>query len=87
MKTNILKKVNHRIRIVKKDEQYVVQARHLLGLFRGMSEWKTLNSFSSIKGAIHKKNMYIVMILMREMNLHTEFIKRRKTARKLKFGY
>jgi len=85
MKTNILKRVNQRVRIVKNGEQYEVQARHLLGLFRGMSEWKTLNTFSSMKGAVNKKNAYIVMILMREMNLHTEFRKRR--TQKGKIGY
>jgi len=87
MKTNILKKVNYRVRIVEKGKHYEVQARHLRGLFKGMSEWKLLNTFSSMKGAVHNKNTYIIMILMREFNLHTEFIKRRKIARKIKFGY
>lgn len=82
MKTRILKKISKHIRIVEDGDNYLVQNRKLLGLRKGMSPWKTINTFSSKKKAIERKNMYIVMILMRDLGFQREFIKRRKGRRK-----
>ena len=78
----IWRKMCGRVRIVKVKDQYVVESRRLLGLFKGLSEWKTLNTFSSLKGAINKKNMYIVMVVMRELGYRNEFVKHRIDRKK-----
>ena len=79
------KKINNYVRIVETKHGFDVQSRTYVGLLKGMSEWESLNDFSSIKGAIQRRNMYIVMILMRDMGYQREFIKRR-TARKKALG-
>jgi hypothetical protein len=84
MKTRILKKVNNHVRIIEDGDNFFVQKRQLLGLRKGMSPWQTLNMYSSLKKAIERKNMYIVMILMRDLGYQREFLVRRKARRKRK---
>lgn len=82
----IWKKISNHIRIIEDDKgQYHVQTRVLLGLFKGVSEWETLNTFSSLKQALKRKHSYIVMILMRDLGYRYEFVKRR-TDRKRRLG-
>ena len=79
MKTRILKKINERVRIIEKDNMFVVQNRHA---FKSVNdEWNDLNSFSTIERAVMKKNSYIVMIVMRDLGFRGEMI-RRRTKRK-----
>ena len=84
MKTRILRKVNAHVRIVEDGGSFVVQKRVLLGLRKGMSEWETLNMFSRYDKAVDRKNMYIVMILMRDLGYRREFVKRRTDRKKQK---
>ena len=83
----IWKKIGERVRIVKIGEQYVVQKRIYLGLFPGWSDWEELNTFSTFKQAVQRRNMHIVLIVIRDLGLQCEFVHRRKINRKLKFGY
>jgi len=85
MKTNILKKVNERIRIIKVKDLYVVQKRETIGFGWKFGEWEEINSFFDYKKAVHKKNIHIVMVIMRELGYRNEFVKRR-TTRKRKAG-
>jgi hypothetical protein len=85
MKTRILKKVNDHVRIIEDGGNFYVQKRQLLGLRKGMSAWSTLNMYSSLKKAINRKHMYIIMILMRDLGYRREFVKRR-TDRKRRLG-
>jgi hypothetical protein len=78
MKTRILKKINQRIKIVEKNDKFVVEHKPF-----GSKEWKFMNDLSTYKRAVDIKNSYIVMILMRDMGYRNEFIKRR-TNRKTK---
>ena len=87
MDTRLLKMVNKKVRIVKNKEHFDVEARTYLGLFPGWSKWESLNTYSTLKNAIKKKNMHIVLIVMRDMDCRCEFINRRTTRRKLKLGY
>ena len=82
----IWKKISERVRIVETEKgQYEVQARHLLGLFSGMSEWYSLNTFSTMKQALKRKHSFIVMIIMRDLGYRNQFVERR-TARKKRLG-
>lgn len=84
MKTRILKKINDRVRIVEdNDGNFLVQQRKLLGLRRGMSKWKTLNTYSTYKKAVEKRNMHVVMVIIRDLGFQHVFVNRRK-ARKQK---
>jgi len=85
MKTQVLKKVNQRVRIVKNDDLYVVQHRNTIGFGRNFGEWQEINSFFDYRKAVHKKNIHIVMVIMRELGYRREFVKRR-TDRKRKAG-
>ncbi len=85
MKTNILKKVNQRVRIIKINDLYVVQQRKTVGFGRKFGGWEEINSFFDIKKAVHKKNTHIVMVIMRELGYRNEFVKRR-TERKRALG-
>ena len=85
MKTQVLKKVNQRVRIVKNDDLYVVQQRKTVGFGQKFGEWEEINSFFDIRKAVHKKNIHIVMVIMRELGHRREFVKRR-TERKRKLG-
>lgn len=82
MKTQVLKKVNQRVRIVKNDDLYVVQQRQTVGFGFKFGEWEEINSFFDIRKAIHKKNIHIVMVIMRELGYRREFVKRRTERRK-----
>lgn len=72
MKTNILKKVNQRIRIIQSKDSFIVEHRPI-----GNYEWRELNVFSTLSAAINKKNSYIVMVIMRDLGFRNEFVKRR----------
>jgi len=85
MKTQVLKKVNQRVRIVKNGDLYVVQRRETIGFGGRFGDWEEINSFFDIRKAIHKKNIHIVMVIMRELGYRREFVKRR-TDRKRKAG-
>lgn len=73
MKTRILKKINKYIRIVKGDDGFLVQNRKFLD-----SNWNTINTFSSYRKAIERKNMYIVMILMRDLGYRPYYLEKLK---------
>ena len=82
----IWRKISKYVRIVEDSRgNYEVQARELRGLFSGMGEWHTLNMFSNYGKAVERRNMYIVMVVMRELGYRNEFVKRR-TDRKRKAG-
>jgi len=85
MKINILKKVNQRVRIIKVKDLYVVQRRETIGFGRNFGEWQEINSFYDYGKAVHKKNIHIVMVVMRELGYRNEFVKRR-TERKRVLG-
>jgi hypothetical protein len=82
MKTRILKKINDRVRITETDDGlFLVQGREKL-LFKGFTEWHTLNQFSSLKQALKMKHLHIVMILMRELGYRQIFLNRRTKRKK-----
>jgi len=85
MKARIQKKVNQRVRIVKNGDLYVVQQRQTVGFGHRFGEWGEINSFFDYRKAVHKKNIHIVMVIMRELGYRNEFVKRR-TDRKRKAG-
>ena len=85
MKTRILKKVNQRVRIVKKRGMYVVQVRETIGFGNKFGVWHTENSFLKYNLAIRLKEVHIVMVVMRDLGHRREFVKRR-TDRKRKKG-
>jgi hypothetical protein len=85
MKTRILKKVNQRVRIVKNDDMYEVQVRNTIGFGRNFGEWRTENIFSKLSKALKRKEVHVVMVIMRELGYRNEFVKRR-TTRKRKLG-
>ncbi len=85
MKARILKKVNQRVRIIKVKDLYVVQHRNTIGFGNKFGEWQEINSFFDYKKAVHKKNIHIVMVIMRELGHRNEFVKRR-TERKRELG-
>ena len=85
MKTRILKKVNQRVRILEKKGMYEVQIRNTIGFGRKFGEWRTENIFSKLSKAIKRKEIHIVMIIMRELGYRREFVKRR-TDRKRRLG-
>ena len=85
MKVNILKKVNQRVRIIKVKDLYVVQQRQTIGFGWKFSEWEEINSFFDYKKAVHRRNVHVVMVVMRELGYRNEFVKRR-TVRKKELG-
>jgi len=86
MRTKILKRVNNHIQIVEDGKGYfVVQVREYLGLFAGMGPWRELNVFSTFRKAVERKNMYIVMVIMRELGYRNELV-RKRTKRKREKG-
>ena len=85
MKTQVLKKVNQRVRILKINGMYVVQQRATVGFGFKFGEWKEINAFYHLKRAIKKKETHIVMVIMRELGHRNEFVKRR-TDRKKRLG-
>lgn len=85
MKTRILKKVSQRIRIVKIKDMFVVQSRNTIGFGRKFGAWHEINSFSQYKKALKKKEVHIVMVIMRDLGFRNEFVKRR-TDRKKRLG-
>jgi hypothetical protein len=82
MKARILKKFNQRIRIIEENDSYVVQVREKNPFKKGFTDWHTLNQFSSLKQALKKKHLHIVMILMRELGYRHFFVARRVQRKK-----
>ena len=82
MKTRILKKVNQRVRIVEHDGMYEVQQRGTVGFGRKFGEWREINTLSSYKKALKKKEIHVVMVIMRELGYRNEFVKRRTDTKK-----
>jgi hypothetical protein len=82
----IWRKILKYVRIVEDAKgNYEVQTRKYYGIFSGMGEWYTLNMYSSYGKAVERRNMYVVMVIMRDMGYRNEFVKRR-TDRKRKAG-
>lgn len=85
-KLKIWKKISDRIRITENTPgRYGVETRKYNPFNREWSEWDELNSYGAMKHALKKKHSFIVMILMRDMGLRNEFVKKR-TDRKKKKG-
>ena len=82
MKTQILKKVNQRVRIVEDDGEYMVQRRKTVGFGMKFGDWETINTLSSYKKALKKKEIHIVMVVMRELGYRREFVRRRTETKK-----
>ena len=85
MKTRILRKVNQRVRILKRKGMFEVQVRNTIGFGNKFGEWHTENSFSKFSKALKRKEVHIVMVVMRELGHRNEFVKRR-TDRKKRLG-
>jgi len=85
MKTRILKKVNQRVRIIEKNGMYELQTRTTTGFGNKFGEWHIENSFSKLNKALKRKEIHIVMVIMRELGHRREFVKRR-TDRKKRLG-
>ena len=77
MKTRILKKISQRIRIIEKNDMFVVQQRP-----NPKEEWHDINQYASQKKAVDKKNSYIVMVVMRDLGYRNEFVRRRVNRKK-----
>ncbi len=73
LKTNILKKINQRVRIVKNGESFEVQSRK-----SDIGNWIGISTFASHRKALDKKHNYIVMIVLRDLGFRSEFANRRK---------
>lgn len=84
MKARILKKINQRVRIVKKKDVYEVQTRQTIGFGNKFGEWHTENTFSKLSKALKRKEVHIVMVVMRELGHRNEFVKRRTERKKAK---
>ena len=85
MKTRILKKINKQIRIVEDETGYFqVQRREYLGLFKGEGEWTLMNQYSTFQRAIAKKNMHIVLVIMRDLGYRHELAQRRRKRKRAK---
>lgn len=82
MKTNILKKVNQRVRILEGNGMFVVQKRSTTGFGIKFDEWETINSFTNLKKALKSKEVHVVMVIMRELGYRREFVKRRTERKK-----
>jgi len=74
--------VNQRVRIVERKGMYEVQKRETFGFGLNFGEWETMNSFSSYKKALKKKEVHIVMVIMRDLGFRREFVKRRTERKK-----
>ena len=81
----IWRKISKYIRIIEdKKGNHEVQIRKYYGLFSGMSEWHTLNMYSTYRKAVEQRNMYVVMVIMRELGYRHEFVRRRTDRKKQK---
>ena len=81
----IWRKISKYVRIIKDEKgNYNVQTRKYYGLFSGMGDWYTLNMYSNYRKAAERRNMYVVMVIMRELGYRTEFVKRRTDRKKRK---
>ena len=84
MKTKILKKVNQRVRILKRKGMYEVQVRNTIGFGRRFGEWHTENTFSKLNKALKRKEVHVVMVVMRDLGYRNEFVKRRTDRKRAK---
>ena len=84
MKTKILKKVNQRVRILERKGMYEVQVRNTIGFGRKFGEWRTENTFSKLNKALKRKEVHVVMVVMRDLGYRNEFVKRRTDRKRAK---
>ena len=83
-KLRIWRKINQRVRIVKRKDAYDVQIRNTIGFGNKFGEWHTENTFSKLSKALKRKEVHIVMVIMRELGYRNEFVKRRTKRKKAK---
>lgn len=81
----IWKKICDRVRIVENNGAYEVQTRGTLGFGNRFGEWQTENTFSKLSKALKRKEVHVVMVVMRELGYRNELVKRR-TNRKKRLG-
>ena len=81
----IWRKINQRVRIVKRKDAYDVQIRNTIGFGNKFGEWHTENTFSKLSKALKRKEVHIVMVIMRDLGYRNELVKRR-TERKKRDG-
>ena len=77
LKTNILKKINQRVRIEPVGDAFIVEHK-----IDGLGEWIKLNTYSTFKAALSKKHSYIIMIVLRDLSYRNEFVARRTKRKK-----
>ena len=78
----VWRKVCNHVRIVEDDAgNHIVEIRDYLGLRKGYGEWRTLNMYSSLSKAIHRKHMHIIMVVMRDLGYRYQFVEKRKRVR------
>ena len=70
MKTRLLKKVNSRIRIVKKNSIFVVE------VCDAYTKWHKFREFKTFKDALYQKRHYIRTVLIKDFGLKTRYNKR-----------
>ena len=81
----IWRKISNRVRVVEnKPGRFAVEAREYNPIKRQWGEWHELNSYGAMKHALKKKHSFIVMIMMRDLGLRTEFVKRRTDRKRAK---
>ena len=86
MKIRILKKINKRIRIVETDDgMFEVQRRFSFKSKKlREKEWHTFGVFSTHKDAVKRKINHINTIIIKDLGLKNEFIRRRTKRMKRK---
>lgn len=71
MNVKILKKINQRCRIITlRDGMFHLQNKV-------NNKWHTINTFSSIKKALQKKHIHVIMIILRDLGYRNKFINKR----------
>ena len=80
----IWRKINQRVRIVKNKDAYEVQVRNTIGFGNKFGEWRTENTFSTLSKALKRKEIHVVMVIMRELGYRNEFVKRRTDRKRAK---
>ena len=72
------KKIKDRVRIVRDGDQYSLQKRTYLGLRAGWGDWEEINMFSTYKQVVQRRNMHVILVVLKSLNIHTEYIARAK---------
>jgi hypothetical protein len=73
MKTRLLKKIGERVRVEENaNGMFELRVRN-----NKKSDWRIVNTFRSIKSAISKKHLYTIMVILRDLGVRGEFVKRR----------